>query len=173
MIHFPRGSYCWRLAVTAAAAAAAGAILLTACGGPAGASAGATISPVSGARPAGFAGNTGTPSVLSTARPSTSVSMSGMPTSAPPAAAVRPVSANAVTILNFAFGPQVVMVKAGTTVHWTNHDAEAHTVTSNTGAFTSPVLQPGAGYSFTFTKPGTYHYHCSIHPFMTGMVMVS
>jgi plastocyanin len=171
MIHFLRGSHCWRLAVTAAAATATGAMLLTACGGSADASASATISPVSGAKPAGFSGNTGTPSVLSTARPS--MSMSGMPTSAAPSTAIKPVSANAVTILNFAFGPQSVTVKPGTTVHWTNHDAEAHTVTSNTGAFGSPVLQPGASYSFTFTKPGTYHYHCTIHPFMTGMVTVS
>ena len=80
---------------------------------------------------------------------------------------------NAVTIRNFAFGPQVVTVKLGTTVHWTNRDSEAHTVTGDTGAFNSPVLQPGAGYSFMFTKPGTYSYHCTIHPFMTGKVVVS
>jgi amicyanin len=99
--------------------------------------------------------------------------MSGMTMSAPPSTASQPVAANAVKILNFAFGPQTVTVKAGTTVHWTNSDAEAHTVTSDTGAFGSPVMQPGAGYSFTFTKPGTYHYHCTIHPFMTGTVTVS
>jgi len=165
MIHFPRGGRRWRLAVLAAA----GAMLLAACAGPAGTSASATISPASGQKLAGFSGNTGTPSALPTARPG----MSGMPMSAAPSAAARPVSADAVTILNFAFGPQVITVKAGTTVHWTNRDTEAHTVTSNTGAFGSPVLQPGASYSFTFAKPGTYHYHCSIHPFMTGMVMVS
>jgi amicyanin len=105
------------------------------------------------------------------------MSMSGMPSSAaasPTAApAAAPVAADSVTIHNFAFGPQVVTIKAGTTVHWTNGDAEAHTVTSNTGAFGSPVLQPGSGYSFTFTKPGTYSYHCTIHPFMTGKVVVS
>jgi plastocyanin len=165
MIHFPHGRCHWRLAVTAAA----GAMLLAACAGPAGTSAGATISPASGPKPAGFAGNTGSPSALPTA----SSGMSGMPVSAPPSTAAAPVSADAVTIRNFAFGPQVITVKAGTTVHWTNNDTEAHTVTSNTGAFGSPVLQPGTGYSFTFTKPGTYHYHCTIHPFMTGMVMVS
>jgi plastocyanin len=98
--------------------------------------------------------------------------MSGMPSSAaaPTAAAV---AADSVTIHNFAFGPQVVAIKAGTTVHWTNMDTEAHTVTSDTGAFGSPVLQPGAGYSYTFTKPGTYSYHCTIHPFMTAKVVVS
>jgi plastocyanin len=46
-------------------------------------------------------------------------------------------------------------------------------VTSDTGVFDSPVLQPGASYSFEFTKPGTYAYHCTIHPFMTGKVVVS
>lgn len=99
--------------------------------------------------------------------------MSAMPTSAPPPSAASAVASHSVTIHNFAFGPQVVTIKAGTTVHWTNSDSEAHTVTSNTGAFSSPVLQPGAGYSYTFTRPGTYSYHCTIHPFMTGMVVVS
>ncbi len=98
--------------------------------------------------------------------------MADMPTSAAPPTSA-PVAANSVAIHNFAFGPQVVTVKAGATVHWTNNDTEAHTVTSDTGAFSSPVLQPGAGYSFTFTKPGTYSYHCTIHPFMTAKVMVS
>jgi plastocyanin len=98
--------------------------------------------------------------------------MADMPTSATPPTSA-PVAANSVAIHNFAFGPQVVTVKAGATVHWTNNDTEAHTVTSDTGAFNSPVLQPGAGYSFTFTKPGTYSYHCTIHPFMTAKVMVS
>ena len=98
--------------------------------------------------------------------------MSNMPSSAAPPTSA-PVAADSVTIHNFAFGPQVVTVKAGTTVHWTNNDTEAHTVTSMTGAFNSPVLQPGAGYSFTFTKPGTYSYHCTIHPFMTATVVVS
>lgn len=98
--------------------------------------------------------------------------MSGMPSSAP-AATSAPVASDSVTIHNFAFGPQVVTIKAGTTVHWTNRDAEAHTVTSDTGAFKSPVLQPGSSYSYRFTKPGTYSYHCTIHPFMTGKVVVS
>ena len=99
--------------------------------------------------------------------------MAGMPSSAASTAAAAPVAADAVTIRNFAFGPQIVTVKLGETVHWTNQDSEAHTVTSDAGAFNSPVLQPGAGFSFTFTKPGTYRYHCTIHPFMTGKVVVS
>jgi plastocyanin len=115
--------------------------------------------------------------MLPTAMPSAMASMTGMPsagTPATPATAVRrPVAGDAVTIRNFAFSPQVVTVTAGTIVHWTNQDSEAHTVTSDAGAFGSSALQPGAGYSFTFTKPGTYAYHCTIHPFMTGKVVVS
>jgi plastocyanin len=100
--------------------------------------------------------------------------MAGMAsTPSSPAAAAKPVAADAVTIHGFAFGPQIVTVKPGATVHWTNQDSEAHTVTSDAGAFNSPVLQPGAGFSFTFTKPGSYSYHCTIHPFMTGKVVVS
>jgi amicyanin len=99
--------------------------------------------------------------------------MAGMPSSAASTAAAAPVAADAVTIRNFAFGPQIVTVKLGETVHWTNRDSEAHTVTSDAGAFNSPVLQPGASFSFTFTKPGTYSYHCTIHPFMTGKVVVA
>jgi amicyanin len=159
----------WWAAVTVAAAA--GTVLLAACGGGGGSSAaGAAISPASGHKLAGFTG-TASPSPLPTAMPS---GMSGMPSSAPTGGqATSPVASDSVTIHNFAFGPQVVTVKAGTTVHWTNRDAEAHTVTSDNGAFNSPVLQPGTSYSHTFTKPGTYSYHCSIHPFMTGKVVVS
>lgn len=100
--------------------------------------------------------------------------MAGMPsTASSSAAAAKPVAADSVTIHNFAFGPQTVTIKAGTTMNWMNQDTEAHTVTSDTGAFNSPVLQPGASYSFTFAKAGTYSYHCTIHPFMTGKVVVS
>jgi len=158
----------WWAAATAAAAA--GTVLISACGGGGGNSASAAISPADGHKLAGFAGTTGSPSPLPTAMPS---GMAGMPSSAPAAPAAAPVASDSVTIHNFAFGPQVVTVKAGTTVHWANHDTEAHTVTSDTGAFNSPVLQPGASYSHKFTKPGTYSYHCSIHPFMTAKVVVS
>jgi amicyanin len=153
----------------AAAAAAAGIVLIAGCGSSGSSSASATISPASGHGLAGFAG-TASPTLQPTSMPS---SMPGMSSPAPASQSAAPVASNSVTIHNFAFGPQVVTVKAGSTVHWMNHDTEAHTVTSNTGAFGSPVLQPGHGYSFTFSKPGTYSYHCTIHPFMTGKVVVS
>ncbi len=159
----------WRAAV-AVAALAGTALAVTACGSGGSAAADA-ITPAAGRQVPGFPGTPGTPSALATAMPS---AMASMPSSgATSAAAALPVTANAVTIRNFAFGPQVVAVKPGTTVRWTNQDTEAHTVTSDAGAFGSPVLQPGASYSFTFTKPGTYSYHCTIHPFMTGKVVVS
>ena len=77
-----------------------------------------------------------------------------------------------VSIANMAFNPQTVYVTRGTTLTWTNNDSMAHTVTSNTNAFASGVLNPGQTYSYTFTTPGTYQYHCAIHPSMTGTLVV-
>jgi plastocyanin len=58
-------------------------------------------------------------------------------------------------------------------VKWTNNDAIAHTVTSNTGAFDSGNMAAGATYSYTFSTAGTYNYHCTYHSGMTGTVMVN
>lgn len=87
----------------------------------------------------------------------------------------NPTATNAVTIANFAFSPADISVKAGTKVTWTNNDSTAHTVDETDGQTgpASGMLNPGASYSFTFDKPGTYHYHCSIHPEMTGTVTVT
>jgi plastocyanin len=73
---------------------------------------------------------------------------------------------------NFAFMPKSVTVKAGTTVTWTNQDDETHTVTSTTKEFKSEPLSAGDKFTFTFTTPGTYKYFCSLHPFMTGTIVV-
>ncbi len=57
---------------------------------------------------------------------------------------------------------------------WTNQDTDAHTVSSDTGAWTeSGTLATGTSFSHTFTKSGTYAYHCAFHPFMTAVVVVS
>ena len=78
-----------------------------------------------------------------------------------------------VTLQNFAFSPASVTVKVGDTVTWTNKDSAGHTVASDGGtSFTSPTMATGATFSFTFTKTGTYAYHCSIHPSMKGTVVV-
>jgi plastocyanin len=78
----------------------------------------------------------------------------------------------AVQIKGFAFKPAVLMVAVGTTVTWTNTDDEAHTVTSATKLFHSAALDTGNEYSFTFTRAGDYSYFCSLHPNMTGKIVV-
>jgi plastocyanin len=79
----------------------------------------------------------------------------------------------AVSIVDFAFQPASIEVAAGSTVTWTNTGAAPHTVTADNGAFDSGQLKPGATFSQTFTTPGTYTYHCEIHPQMTGTVVVT
>jgi plastocyanin len=81
---------------------------------------------------------------------------------------------NTVTISNFAFSPAILSITAGTKVTWTNSDEEPHTVTSaDAGAtFKSAALDTKDQFSFTFDKPGTYKYFCSIHPHMTGTIVV-
>ena len=88
------------------------------------------------------------------------------------AAATAPVATDKVAIQGFAFGPATITVKPGTTVTWTQQDEDQHTVTANDGSFTSSPLITGTTYTHTFTAPGTYQYHCSIHPFMHGTVVV-
>jgi plastocyanin len=80
--------------------------------------------------------------------------------------------AAAVKIDNFVFGPQTVTVPVGTTVTWTNVDDIPHTAVSTDGVFKSKVMDTDEKFSFTFTKTGTYSYYCSVHPKMTGKVVV-
>jgi plastocyanin len=79
-----------------------------------------------------------------------------------------------VKIDNFTFGPAALTVPVGTTVTWTNKDDIPHTVvsTDDPKAFKSKVLDTDEKFSFTFSKAGTYPYFCSIHPKMTGKVIV-
>ncbi len=78
----------------------------------------------------------------------------------------------AVNIDNFVFGPQTITVPVGATVTWTNKDDIPHTSVSTDGVFKSKVLDTDEKFSYTFTKPGTYPYYCTIHPKMTGKVVV-
>src|SRR5271157_3986817 len=78
----------------------------------------------------------------------------------------------AVKIDNFSFTPATITIPVGTTVRWTNHDDIPHTVVSDDKAFKSKVLDTDEQFTYTFTKPGTYSYFCSIHPRMTGKVVV-
>jgi len=85
----------------------------------------------------------------------------------------EPSAANAaVKIDNFVFGPQTITVPVGTTVTWTNSDDIPHTSVSTEGVFKSKVLDTDEKFSYTFTKAGTYPYYCTIHPKMTGKVVV-
>ena len=77
-----------------------------------------------------------------------------------------------VKIDNFSFSPATITIPAGTTVRWTNRDDIPHTVVSDDQKFASKALDTDDQYSYTFTKPGTYGYFCSIHPKMTGKVVV-
>ena len=83
-----------------------------------------------------------------------------------------------VTIQDFTFSPASLTIKAGTSVRWTNNGPSAHTTVSDMGVWTSGVLSPpgsgggvyggggsaGGTFDFTFTQPGTFPYHCAIHP---------
>jgi len=81
-------------------------------------------------------------------------------------------SASAVKIDNFSFGPASLTVAAGTTVTWTNNDDVPHTVVSDDKQFKSKALDTDDKFSYTFTKPGTYNYFCSVHPKMTAKIVV-
>lgn len=78
----------------------------------------------------------------------------------------------AVGIDNFTFNPQALTVKAGTTVTWTNMDDIPHAIAAVSKQFKSKTLDTDDAYSFTFTTPGSYEYFCSLHPHMTGTVVV-
>jgi plastocyanin len=90
------------------------------------------------------------------------------------AANTQPLAATEVKIDNFSFAPMTLTVTAGTTVTWTNRDDIPHTVVSadDPKTFKSKVMDTDEKFSFTFTKAGTYTYFCSVHPKMTGTVVV-
>jgi plastocyanin len=79
-----------------------------------------------------------------------------------------------VTIDNYTFSPGAPTVPVGTTVTWTNRDFDVHTVTADDTppTFKSAGLDTDDSFSFTFKKAGTYSYHCSLHPHMTGKIVV-
>jgi len=82
-------------------------------------------------------------------------------------------SEKTVQIDNFNFSPAVITVPVGTTIRWTNRDDIPHTVVSDDhSTFKSKPMDTDEQFTFTFTKPGTYSYFCSIHPKMTGKIVV-
>ena len=89
---------------------------------------------------------------------------------APPTVA----GATVVFIQSVAFVPATVHVKAGSNVVWVNCEPTAisHTSTSDAAGWNSGILIKGAAYSHTFAAPGTFPYHCDVHPFMKATVIV-
>jgi plastocyanin len=78
-----------------------------------------------------------------------------------------------IKIQNFAFDPPNITIKAGTKVQWTNLDGVTHSITSDTGLWDSGGIAQGDSYNRVFDTPGTYPYHCGIHPTMKGTITVT
>ncbi len=87
-------------------------------------------------------------------------------------AQAQPQSANEVEISNFAYQPSMLTVPVGTEVTWNNRDPAFHTVTSNDGSFDSDDIMTDGRFSHTFDQPGSYPYHCKLHPLMQGVIQV-
>jgi|SRR5579862_6989898 len=83
-----------------------------------------------------------------------------------------PAKTVAIDIDNFKFGIVSLEAAIGTTVTWTNRDDVPHTVVSTTKLFKSPPLDTGEAFSYTFKEAGTFEYYCSLHPRMTGKIVV-
>jgi plastocyanin len=75
-------------------------------------------------------------------------------------------------IVDFRFQPDRLEVQAGTTIVWTNNGQVMHTVTAEDGSFDSGPIEPGQQRSITFSRPGTFPFHCTPHPFMRGVIVV-
>lgn len=109
---------------------------------------------------------TGAPPPPPSAPPSIPSTTSGPTTTRPPASA-------ALAIRNFSFQPATLRVAPGTVVTVTNDDTTTHTWTADGAAWDSGPIAAGSNYRHTFTTPGTFTYHCNIHPYMTGTVQVA
>ena len=86
----------------------------------------------------------------------------------------QPGNGTDVAIRNFAYVPPTLTVVTGAVVTWTNEDDAPHTVTADDGeSFESGVLGEGGTFELTAPAPGTYEYHCEVHPFMVGTLTVT
>ena len=110
---------------------------------------------------------------LSGASSSSSNTMAGMNMTVRGGDNGAPVATDAVAIKNFGFSPATITINAGSTVVWTNNDSVQHDITFDGGGISSSVLNHSDTFSHTFATAGTYHYICSIHPFMHGTVIVT
>jgi plastocyanin len=85
----------------------------------------------------------------------------------------KPSAVGSISIKNFTFSPAKITVPVGTKVTWTNQDDTAHRVMITDLKKGSSALDTGDAFSYTFTKPGTYKYFCTLHPQMVGSVTVT
>jgi len=94
--------------------------------------------------------------------------------SAQTASAATSATQPAIAISHYSFQPGALTVTKGSTVTWINKDEDVHTIKSTDGpeAFSSPALDNGNRFGFTFHRAGTYHYVCSVHPYMRGTIVV-
>ena len=83
-----------------------------------------------------------------------------------------PAAPNSVSIINMAFTPATITVTVGATVTWKNNDNMTHTVTADDNSFDSGNIGTGSSFAKTFSTAGSFLYHCTIHPSMTGTVIV-
>ena len=129
----------------------------------------------SGADSSGSSGTQSTTATNAATNSNSDMSKMEMPAKPAPAAGKdmpTASTANQVMVENFSFQPGTLTVKAGTTVTWVNHDDVPHTVNENNKTFKSGALDTDAKFSYKFTSPGTYSYFCSLHPRMTGQIIV-
>ena len=140
---------------------------LTACGG------GATPTPAASSAPLPtVAASAPAESAPAASAPAASAAAASPASAA--ACAVAPAGAAAtvnVTIKNFQFSPQPVQAKVGDVVAWKNDDSAPHTATMDAGTCDTDQIAPGSSAMLVFTAPGTYAYHCKIHPAMTGFTV--
>jgi plastocyanin len=126
-------------------------VVLAAVGGP--------IAGCGGSNPTADAAQSGTPAQHAKSSGSSRSKPSG--------------GSGSVTIANFKFAPASLSVSAGTRITVANHDSTAHTATADNGnSFETGDIDPGSSATIALSKRGTYKYHCSIHPFMHGTLVV-
>jgi plastocyanin len=107
-------------------------------------------------------GGSGTTTSMSMA----STSMGSTPTTA------AATSGTSVSLANIAISPTSLTINAGQSVTWTNNDSVTHHLVGDKGEFDSGDMAPGAKFTFTFKTAGSVNYHCTIHPSMTGTIVV-
>ena len=111
-------------------------------------------------------------SSYSPSTPSPAPSPTPVPSPGPAGSAAVNIPTNARALGASAYAPNPVTVSQGAVVTWSNSDATTHDVVADGGAFDSGRMNQNGTFSFTFAQKGTYTYHCSIHPTMTGTVIV-